>query len=81
MRIVAHPEDSADRRFAELRRLGDRERNLAKDLAETRDAIARLVTQLLPAHALAGRIEPVAARVGVRGGWVEQPRRGKLWLR
>ncbi|MFF0720460.1 hypothetical protein [Micromonospora sp. NPDC003816] len=75
------PEPPEDWRYDELRRLGDAERRMTTELADTRDAIARLVTQLLPSHASASKIESVVRASGYSRWMVDRMREGKLWLR
>jgi hypothetical protein len=75
------PEPPEDWRYDELRRLADAERRMTTELADTRDAIARLVTQLLPSHAPASKIEPVVRASGYSRWMIDRMRDGKLWLR
>ena len=51
------------------------------ELADTRDAIARLVGQLLPHHARMDRIEGVVRASGYARWMIERLRDGKMWLR
>jgi hypothetical protein len=74
-------EASEDWRHQELRRLCEKERLMATELADTRHAIARLVVQLLPPHAPAARIEPVVDASGYARWMIDRIREGKLWLR
>jgi hypothetical protein len=61
--VSSDPESSTDWRYEELQRLGDLERRMT-ERADTRDAIARLVGQLLPHHARSDRIEGVVRASG-----------------
>jgi hypothetical protein len=54
---------------------------MAVELADTRDAIARLVAQVLPHHAPAAQIEPVVRASGYSRWMIDRMREGKLWLR
>jgi hypothetical protein len=78
---------SYDWRFEELRRLGELERRLAVETLEARDAVARLVKQLLPHHATDAQINAVVETSGysrtlieaIRGGrdaWTKRDQRG-----
>lgn len=51
------------------------------ELADTRDAIARLVGQILPHHARPDRIEGVVHASGYARWMIERLRDGKMWLR
>jgi hypothetical protein len=75
------PEPPTDWRHEELGRLGELERRLAAELADTRDAIARLVGQMLPHHARPDRIESVVRASGYSRWMIERLRDGKMWLR
>ncbi|MFC5925501.1 hypothetical protein [Micromonospora vulcania] len=75
------PTPSDDWRHDELRRLCDRERAMTAELADTRDAIARLVRQLLPAHTPKSRTEPVVQASGYARWMIDNMRDGKLRLR
>ncbi|MEU7901541.1 hypothetical protein [Actinoplanes sp. NPDC049118] len=74
-------EPPTDWRYEELRRLGELERRMTIELADTRDAIARLVGQVLPHHARPDRIEGVVHASGYARWMVERLRDGKMWLR
>jgi hypothetical protein len=79
--VSDHEAKSEDWRLQELRRLGEAERRLTTELTDTRDAIARLVVQLLPPHAPAARIEPVVRASKYARWMIDRMREGKLWLR
>jgi hypothetical protein len=49
------------------------------ELADTRDAIVRLVGQVLPHHARPDRIESVVRASGYSRWMVERLRDGKMW--
>jgi hypothetical protein len=75
------PEPPADWRYEELRQLGETERRMSVELAETRDAIARLVEQLLPQHARPAQIEGVVRASGYSRWMLERLRDGVMWRR
>ena len=74
------PEPPTDWRYAELQRLGELERSMTIELANTRDAIAELVGQILPHHARPDRIEDVVHASGYSRWMIERLRDGKMWL-
>ncbi|HEX5594695.1 MAG TPA: hypothetical protein VFX61_01540 [Micromonosporaceae bacterium] len=74
--------DSYDWRLDELRRLGNRERQLATEMLEARDAVARLVKQLLPHHAPESWINTVVQASGYSRTLIEAIRGGRdAWTR
>jgi len=75
------PEPPTDWRYEELGRLGELERRMTAELADARDAIARLVGQMLPHHARPERIESVVRASGYSRWMIERLRDGKMWLR
>lgn len=80
--LLLIPPDHADYRYAELQRLGDTERHMTAELVNTRAAIARLVTGLLPQHAPRARIEEVVATSGYSRTLIEALRSGNHpWVR
>ncbi|MFC7280210.1 hypothetical protein ACFQS1_40175 [Paractinoplanes rhizophilus] len=74
-------ERPADWRYEELERLGKLERLMTAELADTRDAIARLIGQILPHHARSAQIERVVQASGYSRWMIERLRDGKMWLR
>ena len=74
-------EPPTDWRHEELGRLGELERLMTAELANTRDAIARLVGQMLPQHARSDQIERVVQASGYSRWMIERLRDGKMWLR
>jgi len=54
---------------------------MTAELADTRDAIARLVGQMLPDHARSDQIERVAQASGYSRWMIERLRDAKMWLR
>lgn len=71
-----------DWRYEELRRLGGRERELARELAETRREVARLIKELLPQHSSKDRINEVVEASGYSRALVEAVRGGQdMWTR
>jgi hypothetical protein len=71
-----------DWRLDELRRLGELERRLAAEMLDARDAVARLVKQLLPHHATEARINEVVEASGYSRTLVETIRGGRdAWTR
>jgi hypothetical protein len=74
-------ERPADWRHEELERLGKLERLMTAELADTRDAIARLIGQILPHHARSAQIEHVVQASGYSRWMIERLRDGKMWLR
>jgi len=75
------PEPPTDWRYEELGRLGELERRMTAEPADTRDAIARLVGQMLPDHARSDQIERVAQASGYSRWMIERLRDAKMWLR
>jgi hypothetical protein len=55
---------NADWRVSELRRLGEAEREMERQLAQTRREIARLVVEMLPPHAAQAKIDDVVTASG-----------------
>jgi hypothetical protein len=73
-------EAGSDWRLEELRRLGEAERRMELELHEARDTIARLVRELLPAHASAKRIDEIVTVSGFSRFLVEGLRGGRgVW--
>jgi hypothetical protein len=68
-----------DWRYDEIRSLGELERRLSIELADTRDAIVQLVGQLLPHHARPDHIERVVRASGYSRYMLERLRDGKMW--
>ncbi|MEV4283148.1 hypothetical protein [Actinoplanes xinjiangensis] len=68
-----------DWRLDELHRLGELERRLSLELAETREAIVNLVGQVLPQHARPAQIEQVVQASGYSRWMIERLRDGKMW--
>ncbi|MFD0683920.1 hypothetical protein [Actinomadura fibrosa] len=69
-----------DQRYQELQRLGEQERLTAKELHDLREAIARLVKELLPHHAPKNRINDVVKASGYSRPLIEALRGGKdIW--
>ncbi|MFI6541320.1 hypothetical protein ACIBHY_53330 [Nonomuraea sp. NPDC050547] len=54
----------SDGRYAELRRLGEEERQMTVELQQTRTQVARLIQQFLPPHARTEKIDEVAQASG-----------------
>lgn len=75
------PEPPTDWRYEELGRLGELERRTTAELADARDAIARLVGQMLPHHARSDQIERVVQASGYSRWMIERLRDGKMWHR
>lgn len=75
------PEDiNADWRLSELRRLGEAEREMERQMAQTRREIARLIVELLPPHASQTKINEVVAASGFSRTLVERVRGGSgMW--
>ncbi|MBG0563879.1 hypothetical protein [Actinoplanes aureus] len=69
----------ADWRLEELRRLGDVERRLSLELADTREAIVQMIGQVLPQHAKPTQIEQVVQASGYSRWMIERLRDGKMW--
>jgi hypothetical protein len=77
---MSSEDDSNDWRLDELRRLGETERRMSRELIEARDSVARLVKELLPQHASRGRIEAVVEASGYSRTPVEALRGGRgMW--
>ncbi|WP_433331709.1 hypothetical protein [Spirillospora sp. CA-294931] len=71
-----------DWRYEELRRLGERERELTVELVGVRGEVARLVKELLPHHAPKDRINEVIQASGYSRTLIEALRGGKdIWTR
>lgn len=80
--VPKHPAGHSDHRVAELERLGEVERHMTAELVDTRAAIARLVTELLPRHAPYRRIEEIIEASGYGRTLIEALRGGNHpWVR